>query len=335
MERWAAGLLVIAAVGCSSSPLDPCTPPGGKSALAVTRASTVSGEQAAEAVVSTTAPSRPSAAPAGAEHRTSFFDYGDRLSALRRRERSRALDAAPGPGDPPIGTQWATLADSSPAAMCIKPAATSDLPPEGAPWAAAAPSKTTGDSPPLRIVNSKQIAFHYQVKGVGTSGLGSVDVWQTRDGSRWRRAPAQADEECIRVEIAEEGLHGFSLLAHNGDGLCDGPPIPGDAPQIWVLVDATNPVVDSLEATRGPRSDSRSVMVHWQAHDAYLEQFPIKLSFSEREGGPWKPIASHLDNRGAFVWHAPAALPSRLWVRIEATDLAGNVGEATTPVSTQ
>ena len=43
------------------------------------------------------------------------------------------------------------------------------------------------------------------------------------------------------LQVSEEGLYGFTLVAHNGVGGGKEPPHAGDLPQIWVLVDQTKP----------------------------------------------------------------------------------------------
>ena len=53
---------------------------------------------------------------------------------------------------------------------------------------------------------------------------------------------------------------------------------------------------------------------------------PISLSFSLSPAGPWNPIATGLENTGHYAWAIDGRTPSRLYLRLEARDEAGNVG---------
>jgi hypothetical protein len=53
---------------------------------------------------------------------------------------------------------------------------------------------------------------------------------------------------------------------------------------------------------------------------------PIALSFSDTPKGPWTTIAAGLRNDGDYIWPADPRLPRQLYLRIDATDQAGNVG---------
>ena len=63
-----------------------------------------------------------------------------------------------------------------------------------------------------------------------------------------------------------------------------------------------------------------------------LVRQPISILYATKLEGPWNPVpgATHLENTGRFVWHMQADVPFELFVRIEAADEAGNVGQAET-----
>jgi hypothetical protein len=56
----------------------------------------------------------------------------------------------------------------------------------------------------------------------------------------------------------------------------------------------------------------------------------VGLYYAEKESGPWLPIATSQENSGRYVWQVPASAPPSFFVRVEATDLAGNMGRAQT-----
>jgi hypothetical protein len=61
------------------------------------------------------------------------------------------------------------------------------------------------------------------------------------------------------------------------------------------------------------------------------------LSFSGSPDGPWTTIAAGLQNTGEYVWRADPNLPRQLYLRIDGTDEAGNVGSyiLDQPIDTQ
>jgi hypothetical protein len=181
----------------------------------------------------------------------------------------------------------------------------------------------------VRMVNSKRLSLNYEIKDVGPSGVSTVELWYTQNGRKWQKYDiASQPRPPFVVDLKEEGLYGFTLVARNGVGLGKRPPRPGDQPQIWVEVDTTKPVVKLLETQIGVSGDGQYLSIRWKATDNNLGQRPITLAYAEQAVGPWTPIAANLENSGAFMWQLPQNVPSRFLVRVEATDLVGNVGIA-------
>ena len=118
-------------------------------------------------------------------------------------------------------------------------------------------------------------------------------------------------------------MYGFTLLGRNGVGLSKNPPAPGDQPQMWVVVDLSKPDLRLLETSPQLSSKTPQMTIRWKATDKNFGRQPISLSYAEKEEGPWKPIASNLENTGKYNWQMPSGL-ARVLIRVEATDLAGN-----------
>jgi hypothetical protein len=182
----------------------------------------------------------------------------------------------------------------------------------------------------VRLVNNKRIGLNYKLDKVGSSGVSSVDLWYTRDGRTWKKY----DDGKVRVkppfvvEVSEEGLYGFTLVARNGLGIGKAPPQTGDPPQVWVAVDWTKPRVRLLGIEQGADAKAASLVIRWSASDKNLGPRPITLSFAEQAGGPWSTIIANAENTGRYVWQLPEKIPGRVLIRVEAGDLAGNVGWA-------
>jgi hypothetical protein len=182
------------------------------------------------------------------------------------------------------------------------------------------------------MVNSKRITLNYELKGVGPSGVSGVELWYTMDAKTWKKSdtPPQTKPPYV-IEVAEEGVYGFTLLAKSGVGIGKEPPKPGEQPQVWVEVDMTRPVVRLLSIEANLQNSAPNLVLRWSAADKNLGSRPITLAYAEHEGGPWVPMASNVENTGRFVWPLPGNMPARFLVRVEAIDLPGNVGSAQTP----
>jgi hypothetical protein len=188
--------------------------------------------------------------------------------------------------------------------------------------AEATPGKT-----PTRTVNSKRIVVDYEIKDVGPSGISTVDLWYTRDGRKWEKCPIGPQRTSPYIlEVRDEGTYGITLVASSGIGLKKRPPRPGDSPQIWIEVDTTKPLVRLTGCTVGSGTEADSMTITWKAQDKHFGERPVTLSHAEQAEGPWSTIVANLENTGSYVWKMPTSVPQRLFVRLEAADLAGNVG---------
>jgi hypothetical protein len=198
----------------------------------------------------------------------------------------------------------------------------------------AAPAYGAPVDPERRLVNSKRISLNYELKEVGPSGVSAIELWWTQDGRGWYRYPqakSGSDQPPLVFEVNGEGVYGFTLVARSGVGLGEQPPQVGDRPQVWVEVDLTKPVVSLHNVIVGQGSEKGKLTIVWTARDKNLAGEPITISFAQQPAGPWTPIVTRMPNTGRYVWSMPERVPYQFLVRVEAADLAGNVGEAVTP----
>jgi hypothetical protein len=198
----------------------------------------------------------------------------------------------------------------------------------------AGPIEPTEASPsgPIRMVNDKRFSINYEVKDVGPTGVSQIDLWYTSDGHDWHKAGVIHEAHSpYTANVDRDGLYGLTMVARSGIGLGKRPPRPGDAPQVWIEVDTTKPEVKltGLRANLGP--DTHHLVINWTATDKNLGPKPITLAYAEQADGPWTPIAANIENTGRYVWQVPKAASARLMLKVEATDMAGNVAAAQTP----
>ena len=190
------------------------------------------------------------------------------------------------------------------------------------------PAMAGAPRPPAHMINSRSLVLDFEIKSVGPSGLGTVELWYTRNGQIWHKhtGPGQTQSP-IAVEVLEDGLYGFTVVATNGVGLSRVPPQPGDPPQIWVEVDTTKPEVHLVNTAANMDENGRTLTLRWTASDKNMVARPITLSYSERPEGPWTPFATNLENTGVYTWQMSSGVPAQVLVKIEATDRVGNLGE--------
>lgn len=184
-----------------------------------------------------------------------------------------------------------------------------------------------------KVINSKAFNLGYEVEEVGPSGVGAVDFFITEDGGqRWFRYGTDPDlESPVRIDVPREGAFGFQVRAKSGVGLAAEPPRPGEKPAMTVIVDQTAPVAKLNPPSQTAGKQAPVVQFRWTVEDAHpLKAKAIGLDYAASPRGPWRPIASDLDDTGSYDWETSSLPAAQLFVRLTARDAAGNVGEAVT-----
>ncbi len=182
----------------------------------------------------------------------------------------------------------------------------------------------------IRRVKSRHLVFNYKLQKVGPSGVVGAELWYTRDGQNWEKAPSGIQPQgSYQVDVSEDGLYGFTLLAKTGFGGGKEPPKKGDPAQVWVEVDTLKPVV-ALTGIK-PMGGGRTLLINWKANDKNLSLRPINLYYLDLNTGQNVPIAMHVENTETYTWQVPAGTPNNLRIRIEAIDKSGNLGADETP----
>ncbi len=247
-----------------------------------------------------------------------------------------APPAAPGQADPQVA--WESggngpkpfVADSSAAPKYDPPAAPSGMPPS--------PMPPAGKSlPPIQIVNNPKVVVEYKLSNVGPAGVGSIELWMTRDdGQTWQpwakddtASKSMHDGKYTRtLSLPSEGVYGLTLVVYNQIKRGK-PPVPGELPQMRVELDMRPPTAALLAPEPDPQQRD-AVLLTWEAKDKNLSSTPITLEWAERANGPWNTIDADLPNTGRYSWQVRAGTPAYVFLRLRVRDKAGNEGIAVT-----
>ncbi len=186
----------------------------------------------------------------------------------------------------------------------------------------------TAGRAPVRYSDSERFSLDYELEAVGTQGVDAIELYGTVNGGRsWDLWGSDPDVRSpFDIETKEAGVFGFRIVVISRNGLASPRPLSGESPDIVVVVDKTQPKVRISGARYGEGNRIGSLVIQYECDDANLTQRPIALSFSDKVDGPWTTIAAGLRNDGDYVWPADPQLPRQLYLRIDATDHAGNVG---------
>jgi hypothetical protein len=174
------------------------------------------------------------------------------------------------------------------------------------------------------IIGTTRCSLDYAVENAILGSQPRIEFWATRDNGRtWNRTLDESSGHSpARLVLPGDGDYGIRVKA-NGGGQ---PPRSGEAPDAWIEVDTTPPTVRMLPPTIGSGPDAGTLTIQWHAHDKNLVADSIRIYHASRLDGQWVPIATGLRNEGSFRWLIPAGIGADIYLRIEATDRAGNVG---------
>jgi hypothetical protein len=182
---------------------------------------------------------------------------------------------------------------------------------------------------PLLLSRSRRFTWDYAPPAEAGGGQRlQAELWSTRDGgTTWQRAAVDADGRSpIDVEMPGPGLYGCRLEMVAADGPAAGPR-SGEPPDAWVGIDEEPPHVELLGTVR----DGEALVIRWSSSDPVLPPRSTRIVYSPQPEGPWATILRDAENQGEHRWQPDRNVPAKVFVRVEVTDAAGNVGAATSP----
>lgn len=186
---------------------------------------------------------------------------------------------------------------------------------------------------PRQLINNTHASMTYQVVRMGPSGVGKIEVWITSDRAHtWQRLYEDQDrQQPVKFDLPGEGIFGIKMIVSNGSGFGVPSPISGDAPDLWVEVDTKKPEVQFQEIKPVSSCSTPTILMSWSASDPNLASEPVDLLYATAREGPWLTIAKGLNREGSYRWSVPRGEVSQFFVRLVASDLAGNKGQCDTP----
>jgi len=194
-------------------------------------------------------------------------------------------------------------------------------------------SDRTVKGPVVLLVNNTHVSVEYNVGKAGPSGLAKVMVYGTSDqGRTWECLGEDADHHSpAEITLPGEGTYGIRMSGINGNGFGGKAPAAGEQPATTIEVDLTKPKIQGWKAGLGK---SGSVEVRWKITDKNLGNQAVSLFYRTGRTGAWKPMATKLKSEGTFRWSITQDLAPQYYIRLEATDLAGNLAhvESQNPV---
>ncbi len=184
---------------------------------------------------------------------------------------------------------------------------------------------------PLHLARSRRFTWDYEIPAVRrTAGPLRAELWTTRDGGlTWQKAAIDKDGRSpIDVELTDGGFYGvrLELVADVPDA--DGGPRSGAEPDAWIGIDEESPQVELAGVDRDEASGTDTLVIRYAARDPLLAADSVRLLYSPNAEGPWATIATVAAAGGAHRWEPGKNVPARVFIRIEATDAAGNQAAA-------
>ncbi len=208
-------------------------------------------------------------------------------------------------------------------------------------------AETPANTPAVKIVKAREVRLEFTVEKVGPSGLGNADVYVTLDkGRSWQKMPEEVPislakgaevhgpepvSGSVGVQLPKEGvIYGFIVAVKSKAGRAPTPPKSGDAPQVLVEWDKTEPT-GQLFMPQPDATQQNTLLLGWEAKDRNMAENPITLEWAEQKDGPWNLIGEQqLPNIGQYSWRLPDRLPPRVFLRMTMRDAAGNEARAQT-----
>lgn len=185
----------------------------------------------------------------------------------------------------------------------------------------------SGEQP--RFTTRKRFKLDYDNSEIAPEHIADVELWGTHDGGKsWQKWGVDPDRQSpFEVEVEREGVFGFRIVTVHRNGMAGLTPRAGDAADIWVGVDTTQPVAKFGSIGFGKGLNAGQLDIQWTASDTWLSTRPITLLYATAPEGPWTTFAAGLANTGQYFWNVEQSVPRKIFLKLEVRDDAGNLVE--------
>jgi hypothetical protein len=188
------------------------------------------------------------------------------------------------------------------------------------------PPPATLTPPDVKLIASTRCSLEYALEGVQPAAVGKVEFWATRDhGKTWQRVADESNGRSpAQLVLPGDGVYGIAIRSGGNRQA----PTASEPPDCWIEVDTTKPFVNLLPPTVGTGAEAGTLLILWTAHDKNLAPDSVALAYATQPGGPWQPIVTGHKNEGVYRWALPPDVGGQVYLRLEVSDRAGNVGRA-------
>lgn len=193
------------------------------------------------------------------------------------------------------------------------------------------------------ITAARDVDLAIRAQDAGPAGLQSVQLFFSPDnGTTWNPGPSSNKTfDAIAWQAPEDGTYQLTLVATDQSGNANPRPSGENAAQASILIDTRAPTV-ALASPIGihdpndkPQAPSRRVFkpndqvhVSFNVQDPNIRKDGITVYLQTEQGGRWETLGSGLPPTQAYGFSVPNISTTSARVKVVATDVAGNSGEA-------
>lgn len=180
-------------------------------------------------------------------------------------------------------------------------------------------------SEPSYYVNSRAVILSYE--SANYAKRDNVRVWVSTDNIQtWQKAAiATTGLNMVQFNAPGDGNYSFYIVLENKDGRSAPAPTKGAKPHLNVAVDTSPPTLQIHSARLSTLRDG-SPLLHLNVSliDENLGDAGTRLFYRANAELNWQDAGPVTHAAGVINWRPPPDIPSRIDIRIAATDLAGN-----------
>jgi hypothetical protein len=177
--------------------------------------------------------------------------------------------------------------------------------------------------------NRTRFKLDYTLSNVNTKTT-QVQLWATEDrGKTWGLWGIDHDGQSpLDVEIQRDGTIGFITIITTPEDNGKNRPTADTVADIWIRIDRMKPQLRLGDIERTVESGFPEILIKWEATDDNFSDRPIRLQCSPSQQGPWQEISTAVPNAGFYRWRLDPNASGTWFIKVDATDQAGNTVSA-------